>query len=311
MKGLKWTAAIAGIVFVVAIAASMIFAVSGYGSVQQMAETLWQEGTNHQDGEFTESMNDIQNLHIDLDAAEITISRRAQSDITVTYSCAEISTFPDKNEPIKLERRGNTMELSMRKRFNWFWAGVNLRNMKVDIVLPDTYDGNLNIDVDAGSLTLDGAQVFDNVNVDIDAATIRLGDLTAGNVSINLDAGEVSSQTLKAKGITLDVDAGTAKLSGVSSAMDVSLDAGKVKVEFAELTGNTSLDIDAGSAEILFPASPGADLTLNADMGSVRQEFGSAFSGSEKNNAISGRVGSGGYTITADVDMGSLVVGQS
>ena len=52
-------------------------------------------------------------------------------------------------------------------------------------------------------------------------------------------------------------------------------------------------------------------MTLNADMGSVRQEFGSAFSGSEKNNAISGRVGSGGYTITADVDMGSLVVGQS
>lgn len=309
MKGLKWTAAIAGIVFVVAIAASMIFAVAGYGSVQQMAEKLWQEGTNHKDGEFTESMNNVQNLRIDLDAAEITISRRAQSDITVTYSCSEITTYPDKSEPIKLERRGNSMELSMRKKWNWFWIGVNLRNIKVDIVLPESYDGNLDIDVDAGSLTLDGDQTFDNVDVDIDAATIKLGDLCAENVSINLDAGQVSSQSLKASKIMLDVDAGTAKLSGVSAAMDVSLDAGKVTVEFAELTGDTSLDINAGSAEILFPASPGAELQLSSDMGSVRQKFGAAFSGSEKNNAVNGRVGDGEFSITADVDMGSLLVG--
>ncbi len=301
MKALKWIAGISGGVCVLFLAASLTLAAVG-GGFAALWDSVKDSGVKTGDT-LTVPMNGITRLDLDIDAADITLTRKAQEEATITYTAVGFTGRQG------VEAKANNGTLTIRSRIGDRWHWFDRWKMEVEVILPESFTGDLKVDADAGTLTLAAGQTFGAVELDVSAATVRMDGLTARTVDAEVDAGKLTGTGLTADRVSLEVGAGSVKLKELTAAVKAGVDAGSIHLEFARMTGDSTADVSMGSIDILLPADTGAALNLTADMGHVTQKFGAAFSGKSGGNRVEGTLNGGGVKLTGEVDMGNLSVG--
>lgn len=183
-------------------------------------------------------------------------------------------------------------------------------------LLADVDEASITIDHTVGALDLDtgsGDLIVRDVQGDmkLDAGS---GDVTLSNIHgerLDVDAG---SGDIKATSVTyarakLDCGSGRLDLAGATLS-DVDLDAGSGDVDIGFVGPAQRVRIDAGSGDVTLhiPKTFGADVDIDAGSGDVRSDFALERHRDDDDSHYSGRIGSGGGTISIDGGSGSIAL---
>lgn len=305
MKALKIIALVSAAVFLLSLGAGICFMVAA------CKEGLPDVVSKIADGDFVLSAGETRslsadaegmtNLSVDVDASSVALIREERPDVEVDYS-SYWGGIGDGT--VTAERSGDTVTItSGSHRFFSYWKG---RSMTIRV--PQSYNGNLSLDIGAGTLAVSGRQQFGDVAIHVGAGNIDIADLQANTVQADVNVGNLTAKTMSVSHLSLDVGTGDANISGLTGSADLSVSMGKVSLTYDRLTGNITADIKTGDADLRIPSDASAALDLTADMGSVSQNLGSGFIGNSSDGRVSGTLNGGEYKISGTVSMGSLTV---
>lgn len=200
---------------------------------------------------------EISHLVLDIDSAECVIQ-------TGGDSCSLTG-----GKDVQWERQGDTLKISQKQRNGWWWRS---KPAKITLTLQDSSLADLDIELDAGSITVN--------------------DVTATDfVRCNVDAGGAEFQNVHTGRLELDVDAGGITFAGQTlGPVDLECDAGGIELDLEDSSiGHVTGDVDAGEISVLvngkqalkhngfgdtisadLPGATGTDiLTFDCDAGSI------------------------------------------
>lgn len=201
------------------------------------------------------SLSDVDIISLYVDLAGVKLREVDRDDIWVSVNS---KTFAKSDTNVTVVGRTLLVEQKILKN-----KGVNFNNIgenKIIIEVPKNSNLDLNLDVDMGSVLIEGN--FNRLNVDSDMGNVTVnGDF--GQVNIDSDMGSVKSEYFSGVG-KIESDMGSIKLN-ISDAQKgrivPSVDMGKIKInkqKFPITEGNTVV-IDESHDRLL----------LETDMGSI------------------------------------------
>lgn len=290
MKILRNIAIISAIVFVLSLTAGICFATIGFkdgfsGFIHAFDNNSDMENIA-EDKSLSADATGMTDLVLKIGAAKVTVVRENRTDVDVDYTSKVIGSG---SNPVTVDRSGNSVHVE--SNYNNVHHFPFFQELHMTIRIPQEYNGNLSLDVGAGTLDLIGQQSFKAVTLTVGAGDISVDNLQAQSLNADVSVGKFEANQLDTPRLTLDVSTGSADLT------------------FSRLTGDITATVNMGDAEIHLPTDAKATLNLKASMGSVSQDFGTRFVGSSGSTNITGTVNGGGYSISGQVDMGSFSVG--
>jgi hypothetical protein len=166
------------------------------------------------------ALEDLQKIDATVKAGKLTVYS-TQEDV------AKVKFYAEKSSAADVVKSGDMLKISDRSdecHFICFnWRGVN-----VEIYLPDSYDGTIKLDVDAGRMTV--------------------GDFRLASVDIKNDMGDVELGT--AKNINADVDMGKLIVADCLGKLTLKNDMGDIEVRSLHLTEDSEIKLDMGNVTI-------------------------------------------------------------
>ena len=164
------------------------------------------------------------------------------------------------------------------------------RNTVIDVYLPDSYTGDLDLSASSGSIRIEGYSLnalsceassgnvnMQNIDADrVDARTssgdIKAEGLSGGAFTAKATSGSITGRDISVGKIDLNTSSGDMRFNGVSGDIEASTSSGRIEVE--EITGSGTVDAKTSSGDILMSfADMGSDLRFNTSSGSVKLWF--------------------------------------
>ncbi|MDO4286734.1 MAG: DUF4097 family beta strand repeat-containing protein [Eubacteriales bacterium] len=200
---------------------------------------------------------EINRLILDIDAAECIVRTGDENSLTA-----------GKDVTWKLE--GETLTVSQDKRDGWWW-----KSKSAPVTLTIRKDGlsDLDIDVDAGAVTVSDLTVTQRITCNVDAGAVEMTDVFAGNLELDVDAGAIAYSGKLVGPAKLECDAGSIDLTlqegSTIGHVNGSVDAGQIDVT---VNGKEAISQDGFSETVSanLPGAIGNDLlTFDCDVGSI------------------------------------------
>lgn len=208
-----------------------------------------------EDKALDQNMN-IEHLVLDIDSAECVVKTGTTNSLTG-------------GEDVKWERQGDTLKISQKQRNGWWWR---TKPARITLTLQETSLADLEIELDAGSITVNDVTATDFVRCNVDAGSAEFENVHTGRLDLDVDAGGITfaGQTL--------------------GPVDLECDAGGIELDLEDSSiGHVSGDVDAGEISVLvngqealkhngfgdtvsadLPGAAGTDmLTFDCDAGSI------------------------------------------
>lgn len=302
MKAMKIIALVCTGIFVVTLALGLVFAAAGEGILHVAGLYNDSDQSGWSRDSRTCGAENMKRLVIDADAFSIEVVRENREDILAEYSTSGIGW---RTVDVSLDNSGGTVTL--RSNYSMRFSIMNFGS-RMTLHIPETFTGDMEVKLQAGSIRFDGKQTYGDVNMDIQAGTLQAGDMTAKKIKAEISAGAFKADSLTTEELEVSVGGGSTDLRGLTGKTKLDVGAGSARLDFEKVTGAIDADVSAGSAVIHLPENSAVTLDLQASMGSVSQGFGSRFSGEASSSRIKGKVNDGGHEIEGSVSAGSLTV---
>ena len=219
------------------------------------------------DAHYAQQSESIQNVRIDASIGEVETVFYEGDKIEIEYHTSNIYD-------VDISEQNDTLVYRLRNK-RWFmhWGTINFP--KTTIKLPEGCVYNLDIDLSAGSTTVNGG-TFGDIKIDLSAGTVNLlGNTVCKSLKIDLSAGKVSIHKVKS-----------------ANAVEIDLSAGQVDIDEAECS-RLNIDLSAGTVDIDRLNCPKINIDLSA--GTVKLD-------------VVGQQSE--YTIAVDKSAGSCNVGN-
>lgn len=166
------------------------------------------------------SLEDFDKIDANVKSGNVTIHSTKDEAATVKF-------FADKSSAADVAKSNNTLYINDRSDDCYFIC-IGLKSVSVEVYLPESYDGEIKIDLDAGSTIVE-----DFINADFD---------------INSDMGDVSLGV--AKNISANLDMGKLTVADCYGKITVQDDMGDVEIKNLHLTHDSEIKLDMGSISI-------------------------------------------------------------
>lgn len=164
-------------------------------------------------------------LELDIDAAELTIKEGDSWSLTAGRSTSWGVS-------------GDTLSIWQSSGDGWWWksdpAPITLTVPKGSVI------ASMDIDVDAGSVTVQGITAAQGITCDVDAGSVQMNDMSAGRLKADCDAGEIVFSGQVTGPVELNCDVGR---------IDAALQEGST-------VGRISGNVDAGDLDIRVNGTP-------------------------------------------------------
>ena len=199
----------------------------------------------------------IERLVLDIDGAEC----------TVNTDCNESSLTGGDSVTWTLEN--GTLTVKQELPSGWWWKS---KAAPVTLNIQDTAISYLDIDVDAGTVSMDDLIVMQALTCTVDAGAAYLDNVDTNRMELDVDAGEIVHSGTTRGPIDLDCDAGSIELTLNDSSIGQvtgKVDLGSVDVS---VDGKTAISRDGLSDTVnaKLPGTQGHDvLTFDCDAGSI------------------------------------------
>lgn len=170
---------------------------------------------------------------------------------------------------------------------------------ELTIGMPDSYKGGFVIGAVGGSVTAPpiesamdlsfnmcsskltlGSVIADNVTGALSGSTLDIGSVTSNdNFRLAAESSELSIKTLSAKSISLTANNTGAKLQNILGSFTADMRTSTLNAGFSPLSGNITLDMNTGSADLLIPKDASVSLVHDEQYGVFRDKTKSAQNG--------------------------------
>lgn len=194
-----------------------------------------------------DNLKNIKNINTDLDCGDVILSHNKENNIKVIIRAnrdvkdKEYITANEDLDTINIQNNINT------KRVNW-----NTLNMEVEILIPDSYKGNLNIDNNVCDIDMVSDFKFDTVDISLKTGDIDiLGKLTANKIIINNEVGDFEANTLSSKDITIDSNTGDIEITNLDGKGSINTDVGDIDCGIDDLKGDVDISSVVGDVNLL------------------------------------------------------------
>ncbi|MBE6160820.1 MAG: DUF4097 domain-containing protein [Firmicutes bacterium] len=185
------------------------------GKLQMFAKSANKEIYNNTLDDFPK------NIVIDVDSANINIKHSKDEKV-------HLIVYGDENKN-KLDVNNTNSTLKIKyKRHNCHFMCFNIKKGKIDLFIPEFYDGDFNIKSDVGDIYLDS---FINSYLNIDA--------DVGNVNVK----DINITKIKS-------DVGNVNVNNITGYFDIDVDTGDITIDYANIDRDSKINVDVGEITV-------------------------------------------------------------
>lgn len=192
---------------------------------------------------YVQQAESVQNVKIDAEIGEVETVFYDGDKIEIDYHTSNIYN-------VEITERNGTLRYRLRNR-HWYMFHGAINHPKTTIRLPEGCVYNLDIDMSAGSMTVNGG-TFGDIKIDLSAGAVNIsGSTVCTSLDIDLSAGKVKIGKVECAGaLIIDLSAGTVDIDEADcKRIDIDLSAGTVGI--GTLTcPKISVDLSAGTVKL-------------------------------------------------------------
>ena len=195
------------------------------------------------DAHYTQQTESVQNVNIDSEIGEVETIFYDGDKIEIEYHTSNIYN-------VDITEKNGTLTYRLHNK-RWLMLHGTINHPKTTIKLPQGVVYNLDIDMSAGSTTVNGG-TFGDVKIDLSAGTINLsGNTVCNSLDIDLSAGKVNAGKVECAGtLKIDLSAGTVDMDEAEcKRMVIDLSAGSVGIDTLSCP-KINIDLSAGSVNL-------------------------------------------------------------
>jgi lia operon protein LiaG len=257
------------------------------------------------------------------------VNQETQSVITKEIEMIEldvsgVSTFiiPESRKDLKadldgkgkvtVKRHGDTVEVSVKRKWKWFDWIFFKDKAKLNIYIPEDYGRDMVINLGSGNVKFSGhsktkPMKLEELIVDIGSGNVDLKNLFVKHFKHNGSSGNVNIDSLTTKTGSFDISSGSLHVKNYIGAIKAELSSGNLHVQLDKLIDSVHIEVSSGKVDLNLPAN--ADFTLNGktSSGNITCDFPIS-SKKISNKNIKGTHGSGKHQIDLTVSSGNIHV---
>lgn len=222
------------------------------------------------------------------------------------------------------------------------------RSTVMDVYLPASYAGNLDLDASSGNIEIEGYSLRElkcnassgnvnmhNIDADrIDARTssgdIKAEGLSGGAFSAKTTSGSITGGDIIVGKIDLDTSSGDMRLNGVAGDIVANASSGRIEIEeiagagtvnaettsgdiqmsFTAMGPDYKLHTSSGSVKLWFPSEAAFGIVFDTNSGSFHSDFPITMTKTER-NSVEGYVGSDGNSVRVQTSSGDCRINKN
>lgn len=214
--------------------------------------------------------NDYSKIDIDSAASNIYIKKSSDDKIKVlVYDDKNNASITDTNNQLKINLNG--------KKCHGFCLNTTIG--KIEIYLPDSFNGRLDIINNYGDISID--EINANINIDEDCGNVKIDSANdidikssfgnidiknANKIKIKTSAGDVDIGDVN--DVKIESDFGDINIKSVSSYINIDQDCGDVVIDNVNIDSNSSINSDLGDVKI--GSTNAIYIDAKTDLGNVK-----------------------------------------
>lgn len=204
------------------------------------------------------------------------------------------------------------------------WVSLN-RYRYTEILLPADYAGAMEIATASGEIGIDrelalkkelklsstsgditvGKTAASEIRISSASGEVRTGGLTAEKLRIGTNSGDIHVTGAEGQ-FSISSASGTVMLDEGSGCGTVETTSGDIRLSFAVLTGELTVDSTSGEVVIKLPEATALDFSAATVSGEISTFFDELLSFSKKGDRASGSVGSGDHALKITTTSGDI-----
>lgn len=204
------------------------------------------------------------------------------------------------------------------------WVSLN-RYRYTEILLPADYAGAMEIATASGEIGIDrelalkkelklsstsgditvGKTAASEIRISSASGEVRTGGLTAEKLRIGTNSGDIHVTGAEGQ-FSISSASGTVMLDEGSGCGGVETTSGDIRLSFAALTGELTVDSTSGEVVIKLPEATALDFSAATVSGEISTFFDELLSFSKKGDRASGSVGSGDHALKITTTSGDI-----
>ncbi len=227
----------------------------------------------------------IDDINITFTYDEIVILKNSSDKIRVAEYMSR-TPAEDELAQVSTDNTSFNIHAGRRELFGWFMN----QNSKVEVYLPEGYEGSLDIETTSGSVEVKENVALTNVDVSSSSGSIRFNEILAKEINLSSTSGSTRGSLLEAEGdITIQSSSGSIGVDKITgSSADLDSTSGSIRGSEVICTGKVTMESSSGS--INYDGVSGNTIELKSTSGGIR---GKELLGKD---GISVRCSSGGIT---------------
>ena len=246
-----------------------------------------------------------------------------------------------KRKALKVQKTGDTLKLEIEKRTGSSWFVFGNYHRHIEVYLPASYGGVIDMDVSSGDITSDIDFNVSKFSINASSGYLSLQDVSAEDITIRTSSGDVKTGQLsgevkidctsgyvEAESCVGSLDANTSsgditiremigevdvestsgylkieKIDGLASANTSS---GDVIMDFDRLDGDINVNTSSGYVSCDLPDDAEFDFKADTSSGDIDTYFDDELSYDRRGSEARGTVGKGGKKITVKTSSGDI-----
>jgi lia operon protein LiaG len=279
------------------LAGLLIFGISGGG-------WSWSSQMSVQKQENV-ALDGIEKIKMDFSSENITITPVDGSEIKIIESC---NRNLREREKFTTSRDGSTLTVAQgQNRISFGFFGMSM-NRKVEIQIPRSYSGGMEVALDSGNIVFSGDSAFSGLDCSLTSGNFEAAGLNvSGDASIQTDSGNVKVSSLSARNFDVKVTSGNIRFDTLSGSGDVRGTSGNIRVGSLEISDYANVKTTSGNIELGLPRDLSFEFTGYTTSGNINTDFGIMYESDKKH--ASAKVGSEPYKkLNAEVTSGNISV---
>ena len=219
---------------------------------------------------YTQQAESVQSIEIDASVGEVETVFYDGDKIEIDYHTSNIYN-------VEITERNGTLRYRLRNH-HWYMFHGTINHPKTTIRLPEGCVYNLDIDMSAGSTTVNGG-TFGDIKIDLSAGKVSVGKVECdGSIIIDLSAGTVDIDEADCKRLGIDLSAGTVGIDTLTCPkIKIDLSAGNVKLGVVGQQSEYSILVDKSAGKCNVGNQRGTDdnkiIDIDLSAGNVTVNF--------------------------------------
>lgn len=194
-------------------------------------------------------------INAETDSSDIQFIKGEEKSDTI-----KVKIYASEDKSVSAENDSDTLNISVKGSCKGFCLGLS--GNRIEITLPEEYEGDFIIHTDAGDIKSDA---FSKASFNINDNAGDIDIMAAKSVKVTSDAGDLDLGSIET--ITVESNAGDTKINECFGELHLKTNAGDIDINELQLSKNSDIKADSGDVKILNSGNIYTD--AHADFGDV------------------------------------------